>query len=70
MVVLAAGLLLFLLIVAGLLLVRLSKPLERRQRLVLVVVALLAMAYFLPKVIQSAVQGYRTGLEIRQRQGR
>jgi predicted permease len=54
----------------GVLFVRFAKTLEPRQRVMLVVVAILVAAYFLPKMIQAAIRGFRAGAEISQRQGR
>jgi hypothetical protein len=62
--------LLVVLVGGGVLLVRFAKSLEPRERLALIVAVILVAAYFLPKMIQGAMRGYRAGAEIAQRQGR
>jgi len=54
----------------GVLSVRFAKTLEPRQRVMLVVVVILVAAYVLPKMVETAIRGFRAGAEISQRQGR
>lgn len=58
-------------VVATFLLVRFAGSLDNtRHRFVLVLLVILAALYFVPKVIQTTSGAYRTGAEIRERQGR
>ncbi len=62
-------LIVFVVIGGGVLLVRFAKSLEPRHRIVFVVVVILALAYGVPKVIQTALRAFRAGAEI-SREGR
>ena len=48
----------------GVLFVRLAKSLEPRERVVLAVVVILVAAYFVPKIVQGAIRGYRAAVEM------
>lgn len=65
-------LILFLVVViaGGILFVRFAKSLEPRERVVLVVAVILVLAYFVPKMVQTAVRAFRAGAEIGRQQGR
>ena len=65
-------LLLFLLVVGGggMLLVRFAKTLEPNQRIVFVLVVVLALVYFVARAIPTAVRAFRAGAEISRQQGR
>jgi hypothetical protein len=65
-------LILFLVVVigGGVLFVRFAKSLEPNQRIALVVAIILVAAYFVPKMIQGAIRGYRAAVEMDQHQGR
>ena len=59
-------LVLFLVVVVGggVLLVRFAKSLDPRERIVLVAVIIVALAYFVPKMVQGAIRGYRAAVEM------
>ena len=59
-------LILFLIVVigGGVLLVRFAKSLEPRERIVLAAVIVVALAYFVPKIVQAAIGGYRAAVEM------
>jgi hypothetical protein len=61
---------LIVLVLGATLFVRLAKSLEPRQRIILVLVVVLAMIYVASKAIPVGLRGYRSGAEFRQRQGR
>jgi hypothetical protein len=52
-----------LLIVAAVALARFAAPLQRRQRVVLLVVVALAALYVVPKMIEGGLEGYRMGAD-------
>ena len=54
----------------GMLLVRFAKSLEPGQRIALVVVVLLVLAYFVPKIVQRVATSYRAAEEIDRLEGR
>jgi len=57
-------------IAAGIVVFRMSASFSRRQRIVLFVLVALAATYVLPRLFYTAMQGYRVGVEMRERQGR
>jgi hypothetical protein len=59
-------LILFLVVVigGGILLVRFAKSLQPRERVVLVAVIIMALAYFVPKIVQGAIRGYHAAVEM------
>jgi hypothetical protein len=59
-------LLLFLVVVigGGVLFVRFAKSLEPRERIVLAAVVVVALAYFVPKMVQGAIRGYHAAVEM------
>ena len=65
-------LILFLVLVigGGTLLVRFAKSLEPGQRIVFVLAVILVLAYFVPRIAQRVVTGYRAAEEIDRQHGR
>jgi hypothetical protein len=59
-------LILFLVVVigGGVLLVRFAKSMQPRERVVLVAVIIIALVYFVPKVVQAAIRGYHVAVEM------
>ena len=59
-------LILFLVVVigGGVLFVRFAKSLEPRERILLGAVIIVALAYFVPKMVQGAIRGYRAAVEM------
>ena len=62
----AVLLVLFLIVVigGGVLLVRFAKSLEPRERILLIAVIVVALAYYVPKLAQGAIRGYHAAVEM------
>ena len=64
-ILIGAGVLCVLLVVAVFALARFAAPLQPRQRVVPLVVVALAALYVVPKMIRGGLEGYRMGADIR-----